>query len=352
MQDEFMHAPRISVSLANTATKESGVWSDGGTSLSEKSGLRQLQRSRRKKIDANDFRIFIPVISVCSLLFGALCCKRGNFLLKFFHKDPDMAAVADGMVDLNRQRENSPAVLIAIFSEREDRQQVVGSVLEIEVEGGESDPRNHRYVENIVRHIRARHQSLRLLKTFDIAPGRFHECVPVLLERSPCATETPGIGIQNRVRRVHGVEHPHSLRLLAEAVEHRTPCLGICLGFQMQALHFGARLMQLAAPRHGVETRLQLSPGALSGPAGIDMTIGLYHSWAVDPASWPEELKLLGSDAEGIPMALEHRSLPLRGFQFHPESVLSPRGGELLAAFLREVERIRRSAEAARSRAH
>lgn len=146
-------------------------------------------------------------------------------------------------------------------------------------------------------------------------------------------------------------EHPHSLRLLAEAVEHRTPCLGICLGFQMQALHFGARLMQLAAPRHGVETRLQLSPGALSGPAGIDMTIGLYHSWAVDPASWPEELKLLGSDAEGIPMALEHRSLPLRGFQFHPESVLSPRGGELLAAFLREVEGIRRSAEAARDRA-
>lgn len=55
---------------------------------SRKSGLRQLQRSRRKKIDANDFRIFIPVISVCSLLFGALCCKRGNFLLKFSTKIP------------------------------------------------------------------------------------------------------------------------------------------------------------------------------------------------------------------------------------------------------------------------
>lgn len=129
-------------------------------------------------------------------------------------------------------------------------------------------------------------------------------------------------------------EHPASEQLLAEAVRRRIPCLGICLGFQMMALHFGGRLMQLPAPRHGQAKRILVAGNRLSGSQTLTMQVGLYHSWAVSPKHWPEELHLLACDDEGVPMALEHRELPLWGLQFHPESILSPEGTSLLRGFL------------------
>lgn len=140
-------------------------------------------------------------------------------------------------------------------------------------------------------------------------------------------------------------EHPASVRMLEEAVRRRIPCLGICLGFQMQALHFGGQLMQLPEPRHGQAKRINLAhnrlcsslPLCTSQP--ISMQVGLYHSWAVSATPWPAELRLLACDDEGVPMALEHRTLPLWGFQFHPESILSPEGTSLLRGFLTAAAR-------------
>lgn len=132
-------------------------------------------------------------------------------------------------------------------------------------------------------------------------------------------------------------EHPAARAALAEALQRKLPCMGICLGFQMMALHFGARLLQLREPRHGVSAFLEMKPGRLTQQKPRSLQVGLYHSWAVDPQSWPVELRLLCTDDEGIPMALEHLRLPLWGVQFHPESVLSPQGGELLLGFLAQI---------------
>lgn len=140
---------------------------------------------------------------------------------------------------------------------------------------------------------------------------------------------SPGPGLPN--------EHPAAQAALTEAVQRELPCMGICLGFQMMALHFGARLMQLKEPRHGVAARLEMKPGRLTQQQPRSLQVGLYHSWAVDPQSWPVELFLLCTDDEGIPMALEHPWLPLWGVQFHPESILSPQGSGLLQGFLAQV---------------
>lgn len=140
---------------------------------------------------------------------------------------------------------------------------------------------------------------------------------------------SPGPGLPN--------EHPAAQAALAEALRCEIPCLGICLGFQMMALSFGARLMQLREPRHGVASRLVMLPSRLTQQRPCSLQVGLYHSWGVDPQSWPSELRLLCSDSEGIPMALEHPQLALWGVQFHPESVLSPQGILLLQGFLKQL---------------
>lgn len=106
------------------------------------------------------------------------------------------------------------------------------------------------------------------------------------------------------------------------------PILGVCLGHQALAEHFGARLYNLNTVFHGVASSLEnmdttslLYRGLEKSPA-----VGRYHSWAVSAEDFPPELKITAT-AGGVVMSLEHRTLPLFGVQYHPESFLTD--GEL-----------------------
>lgn len=171
---------------------------------------------------------------------------------------------------------------------------------------------------------------LRLAGSCDITIVAENQAPKLMPDECDALIISPGPGLP--------AEHPASLRLLAESVQRRRPCLGVCLGFQMIALHFGARLMQLKEPRHGVAARLNLLPSYLTRQQPYSLQVGLYHSWAVDPEYWPATLRLLGEDSCGIPMALEHSDLPLWGVQFHPESILCPQGLTLLQGFLEQID--------------
>jgi anthranilate synthase component II len=125
-----------------------------------------------------------------------------------------------------------------------------------------------------------------------------------------------------------------SLDLVGLCVAARRPLLGVCLGHQAVARHFGARIRRAPRPVHGKISPLRnLGTGLFRGlPKQFD--VARYHSLAVDRGSMPECLETLATGSDGTVQALRHRSLPIHGVQFHPESVASAHGHALLANFL------------------
>jgi anthranilate synthase component 2 len=114
----------------------------------------------------------------------------------------------------------------------------------------------------------------------------------------------------------------------------RTPMLGVCLGMQALAEFSGGRLVHTGVPRHGIARPITWSDAWANGHVLVSpMMVGLYHSWAVDSASLGPDWTVTASDHEGLPAAMRHRSAPVWAVQFHPESVLTPQGPELLTSW-------------------
>jgi para-aminobenzoate synthetase component 2 len=125
-----------------------------------------------------------------------------------------------------------------------------------------------------------------------------------------------------------------SVPMVRAAAEAGTPVLGVCLGHQAIAAAFGARVVHAPELLHGKTSEvLHEGAGVLAGLRS-PFTATRYHSLAVDPASVPHELEVTASTASGVVMALRHRSLPVEGVQFHPESVLTEGGHRMLASWL------------------
>ncbi|MCU1613550.1 MAG: glutamine amidotransferase of anthranilate synthase [Frankiales bacterium] len=122
--------------------------------------------------------------------------------------------------------------------------------------------------------------------------------------------------------------------MVRAAAEAGTPVLGVCLGHQAVAEAFGARVVRAPELLHGKTSEvLHEGAGVLAGlPSPFTAT--RYHSLAVDPGTVPPELEVTGATASGVIMALRHRELPIEGVQFHPESVLTEGGHQMLATWL------------------
>lgn len=115
----------------------------------------------------------------------------------------------------------------------------------------------------------------------------------------------------------------------------RKPMLGICLGMQTIALHFGGTLYNQYVVKHGVTTSIETNSGSkLFAKLPRKFEVGLYHSWAVDEQGLPAELSITAKSESNVLMALEHKSLPVAGVQFHPESILTEYGKEILSNWL------------------
>lgn len=111
--------------------------------------------------------------------------------------------------------------------------------------------------------------------------------------------------------------------------------LGVCLGHQAIGEVFGAKLKNIERVFHGVATPARrLLPDPLFDGIDESFEIGRYHSWVIDPATLPSELEVLAIDDEGNIMAIRHRDLDIKGVQFHPESILTPAGKQLMENWL------------------
>jgi anthranilate synthase len=112
------------------------------------------------------------------------------------------------------------------------------------------------------------------------------------------------------------------------ALAKKLPIFGVCLGVQAIGEYFGGRLGQLQQPAHGRPSRVQVQGGRLMQNLPNEIVIGRYHSLYVERDSMPDVLQVTASTEDGVAMAIEHKTLPVAGVQFHPESLMSL-GGEV-----------------------
>ncbi|HEU5366965.1 MAG TPA: aminodeoxychorismate/anthranilate synthase component II, partial [Ktedonobacterales bacterium] len=117
-----------------------------------------------------------------------------------------------------------------------------------------------------------------------------------------------------------------------------TPILGVCLGHQCIGQVYGGRVMRAPVPMHGKLSRIiHQGQGVLAGlPQPFEAV--RYHSLIVERASLPDELEITAETEDGLIMAMRHRRCPVEGVQFHPESILTRPGKDLLRNFLALVD--------------
>jgi anthranilate synthase/aminodeoxychorismate synthase-like glutamine amidotransferase len=125
-----------------------------------------------------------------------------------------------------------------------------------------------------------------------------------------------------------------SMRMI-DAFAGRIPIFGVCLGHQSVVEVFGGKVVRAARLMHGKVSPVQHDgKGVFSGVAQ-NFQAGRYHSLIAEPSSVPQSLEVTARTAEGEIMGVRHRTLPIEGVQFHPESVLTPEGPVLMGNFLK-----------------
>jgi anthranilate synthase/aminodeoxychorismate synthase-like glutamine amidotransferase len=137
----------------------------------------------------------------------------------------------------------------------------------------------------------------------------------VIVSPGPCTPAEAGISVE-------------AVRRFPEA---RVPTLGVCLGHQSLAQAWGGSVIQ-HEPVHGKTTSIEHDGRTVFAGLSSPLEVGRYHSLVVDPAL-PDCLER-SAVADGVVMAVRHRELPAEGVQFHPESILTEQGRELLGNFL------------------
>jgi anthranilate synthase component II len=130
---------------------------------------------------------------------------------------------------------------------------------------------------------------------------------------------------------------PNEAGVCVEAIRHfagRVPMLGVCLGHQSIGAALGGKIVRAGVPMHGkTSTVSHDGAGAFKAlPQGF--TVVRYHSLVIDRASLPPELIVTATANDGEIMGVRHKTLPIEGVQFHPESILSEHGHAMLRNFL------------------
>ncbi len=162
----------------------------------------------------------------------------------------------------------------------------------------------------------------------EVAVSRYNDSVLTKCAEADAIVLSPGPGLPSE---------QHGLKTVITEFRNKKPILGVCLGLQALLEYDGGRLSNLPQVKHGVtEEAIITENNPLFNGMNKSVGVGLYHSWAVrekdKPASWVS-LAIWN----GWIMAAKHQELPLYGVQFHPESVLTPRGKEMLFNWLQTL---------------
>jgi anthranilate synthase component II len=141
----------------------------------------------------------------------------------------------------------------------------------------------------------------------------------IVLSPGPCTPNEAGI----------------CLDVIAAAADAQLPLLGVCLGHQSIGQAFGGKVVRAAQVMHGKTSAVTHTGIGLFAGLPSPFTATRYHSLIVARDSLPDTLEITAQTEDGIIMGLQHKSLPLHGVQFHPESIATEHGHALLANFMR-----------------
>ena len=174
------------------------------------------------------------------------------------------------------------------------------------------------FVFNLARYFEELGQQTCVIRNDQLTLNQAEDLNPaaLVLSPGPCTPEEAGLS-QDLIR--HFV--------------NQVPILGVCLGHQSIAASFGGQIIKAPRPVHGQTSPIYHQNSRLLSnlPDPFDAT--RYHSLIIDEATLPAELKITARTKDGIPMAIEHKTAPLFGVQFHPESILTECGLSLIESF-------------------
>jgi anthranilate synthase/aminodeoxychorismate synthase-like glutamine amidotransferase len=175
------------------------------------------------------------------------------------------------------------------------------------------------FVHNLARYFQRLRQKTRVVRntSIDVAGVRDLRPDAIVLSPGPCTPREAGCSLEV-VRQLSG----------------KVPILGVCLGHQTIGAAFGAAVVRAPEPVHGRSSQIRHNHSGVFQGLPNPLTVGRYHSLVVDAGTLPDDLEVTASTDDGVVMALAHRRWPVVGVQFHPESILTHGGYELLANFL------------------
>lgn len=152
----------------------------------------------------------------------------------------------------------------------------------------------------------------------DEIEARLDEIQGIVISPGPCTPSEAGISVE-----------------LIRRLGTRVPMLGVCLGHQAMAEAFGADVVLAPELMHGKTSDIYHDGKGVYEGLPNPFTATRYHSLTVDPATVPADFMVTSRSDDGIIQGIRHRVLPLEGVQYHPESILTTEGSNLLANFLR-----------------
>ena len=176
------------------------------------------------------------------------------------------------------------------------------------------------FVHNLARYVQRLGEETRVVRNDAVSVAEIRRMKPdaIVLSPGPCTPTEAGCSLEV-VRELTG----------------EVPILGVCLGHQTIAAALGGKVVRAKEPVHGRASEVRHGGEGVFAGLPSPLTVGRYHSLVVEENSLPPELVVTARTDDGVVMALAHRQYPVVGVQFHPESILTRGGYELLANFLR-----------------
>ena len=183
------------------------------------------------------------------------------------------------------------------------------------------------FTYNLVQAHEAAHADVRVVRNDEITPDELAAMADdprqplrgIVISPGPGGPEDSGI----------------SMAAIALARRHELPLLGVCLGMQAIAAAFGASIRRAPTLVHGEASTVRHDAKGYLASMPLPFPAARYHSLCVDASTLPQQMVVSALADDGVVMGIRHRTLPIEGVQFHPESVLTPDGPRILARFLR-----------------
>lgn len=174
------------------------------------------------------------------------------------------------------------------------------------------------FVFNLVQYLQQLGAECTVLRNDEVQASAASEYDGVLISPGPGTPEEAGV----------------SIAMIKYCAENKIPLFGVCLGHQAIGVAFGATVSRAPELLHGKTSQVHHTGVGVFNSIPTPFTATRYHSLAVEPATISKDLEVTGKTESGVVMSMRHKTLPIEGVQFHPESVLTEHGHLMLANWL------------------